>query len=479
MRWLIAVLFLVSININAQVIAFDRILSQPVYINDPGPSGISQLVNTLKKDGSNIFTIQSNNAYNTNQHFDDLLHYIFVFTPTIHRAYSKYELQNIHTLVKNGAHIIVVAEHDNYYYNADNLNRICEPYGIKINCNSIKADNTLEGAWPIGKSEKYGLNNIRFYLPASLQCADNVERIATIDTSVVCASVKAEKGRITVLGDYEMLWNMTPSEGINYGDNKDFLRKLFHIEPDKNMYYGQIPDYINSLKNEIDSINPRRFLIAENIINPKEITKNDIVFFIRPTTYLNWPDSIFKRIGKAVIIGSEYSNYFTMLQNEGGQNILDALGYKHEELPINIIAKHFGLRFSESVINSGGLNNIVLQNNPQCCTHLIGEDSNNFYEASSLITQISSTDKSFTTVFKTKGQYRELYYYGPLGFNIDLGPDSIIPMPNSPAVMGAPLCLYNKRVFAVSYNYLWDQLLTPSDNEGIMRKAFTQWLKLK
>ena len=155
------------------------------------------------------------------------------------------------------------------------------------------------------------------------------------------------------------------------------------------------------------------------------------------------------------------------------------IGYKHQELPINIIAKHFGLQFSESVINSGGLNNIVLQSNPPCCTHPTGEDSNDFYEASSLITKTSSTDKSFSTVFKTKGQYKELYYYGPLGFNAEIGPDSIIPMHNSTIITDAPLCLFNKRVFAVSYNYLWDQLLTPSDNKMIMRSAFTQWLNLK
>ena len=475
-------LLLIFVKVNAQVVAFDRILSQPVYINDPGPSGISQLATTLQNNGINVFTLQSSSGYNTLATCgDNLSHYVFVFTPTIHRAYPNYILQDITYLIKNGAHIIVVAEHENYYYNADNLNKICEPYGIHINNNAIKKCDApdFECAWPVGKSEKYGLNNIRFYLPASLQCANGVEKIASIDTAVICASVKVGNGRVTVLGDYEMLWNMTPTHGINYGDNKAFMSKLFYVAPDTSAAFGTLPWRMQNLKKDTDSGGPGRFLIAEDIANPAEITKSDVVFFIKPTTYLTWPDSAFKKIGKAVIVGGEYSNYFTLLEKEGGINILSTLGYTHQDLPINKIAAHFGLEFSESVINAGGINNISDSINPICCTHPIGEDSNNFFEAGSFITKTTPDDNSFTTVFKTVGSYKELYYYGPLGFDLALGPDSIITMPNGATLTNAPLCLYNKRVFAVSYNYLWDQLLSPTSNDMPMQKAFVKWLGLR
>ncbi len=477
MRWLwLIFISLFSVAAKGQVIVFDRTLSQPVYINDPGPSGISQLVDTLKGNGIIVSTIQNPAIYDryfctNNVNFDHLL---FVLTPPIHRAYTQSELDNFNCMLRIGAHILIVAEHDNYYYNADNLNKICEPYGIKINNSSVKKDKTLQGAWPIGSSKKYGLNNIKFYLPAPLTCVKNAEVIATIDTSIVCASVSAGKGKITVLGDYEMLWNMTATEGIAYGDNMAFLTKLFHLPVDTTTYYATTEDIILTLKQRVDSTFKGRFLIAENIKNPNEVTEHDVVFFITPTKNLNWPDSIYKRIKKAVIVGGEYGNYLKIVENEGGDEVLKELKYNPAPLPINTIASHFNLHFSESVLNSGGLNNIKISSNPYCCLKAIEEYHNNRKESGSLIT---TSNGNFTTVYATNGKYAEQLYYGYLAFNESLGNDSIMPLPNQD-IANAPLCLYDKRAFVISVPFIWNDLLSGTNNEYLL-KAFNEWLQLK
>jgi hypothetical protein len=480
MRYLFTLALFITLSIKGQIVCFDRTLSQPVYINDAGPSGISQLSTELKNNGAELVTtIQNSQRLNVlTSNGTDYTSLTYVLTPTIHRYYSNDLINYYKGLIFKGAHVVIIAEHENYYFNADNFNRLCQPYGITINKDAIKKGDSVESGWVVGKSDKYNLNNLCFYLPASLKCDSNVEHIATVDSNVVCASVKAGKGRITVLGDYEMLWNMTPTHGINYGDNKAFLTSL--LSPPNNVYAGYTPNtqFVQWLKTATDSLGPYKFLLAEEVTNPAKLGKNDVVFFLYPTTYLNWPDSVFKRIHKAVIVGGEYSDYFKLLQDAGGINILNSLGYKREEMPINSIAKHFGLEFSQSVVNAGGQNDAKLQLSPFCCGDIneFQNYNNNKVESAGYLTL---KDKGFTTLYSATG--KELYYYGYLGYDETLGPDKTVPVPPwTTTLTNVPVCAYNKKVFAISAPVLWDYATSSIDRkDNTMTAAFKKWLKLK
>lgn len=479
MKYIFTLALFITLSAKGQIVCFDRLLSQPVYLQDAGPSGMSQLSAELKNNGTELVTtIQNPQRLNVlTSNGTNYTSLTYVLTPTIHRYYSNDLINYYKGMILNGAHVVIIAEHENYYFNTDNLNRICQPYGITINNNAVKKGASVESGWVIGKSDKYNLNNLRFYLPASLHCDSNVERIATVDTNVICASVKAGKGRITVLADYEMLWNMTPTEGINYGDNKTFLTTL--LSPPNNTQTGftQNNQYVQWLKSTTDSLGPYKFLLAEDVANPAKLDRNDVVFFLYPTTYLNWPDSVFKRINKAVIVGGEYSDYFKLLQDAGGIAILNSLGYKKEEMPINSIAKHFGLEFSQSVVNAGGQNEAKLTTTPWCCDSENGFKSycNNLIESGSYLTL---KDKGFTTVYSATG--KELYYYGYLGFDETLGADKIIPIPPwTTTLTNVPVCAYNKKVFAISAPVLWDYLTANEGKGNTMTTTFKKWLKMK
>ncbi|UPT67462.1 MAG: hypothetical protein M0D57_01915 [Sphingobacteriales bacterium JAD_PAG50586_3] len=480
MRYLFTLALFITLGVNAQIVCFDRILSQPVYVHDAGPSGISQLSNELQKNGAELVTTIQNwqrlNVLTANG--SDYSGVVYVITPSIHRMYSNDIVNHYKGLINKGAHLVVIAEHENYYFNADNLNRLCQPYGITINNNAVKKGDSVESGWVVGKSDKYSLNNLCFYLPASLQCDSNVEHVATVDTNVICASVKAGKGRITVLGDYEMLWNMTPTQGINYGDNKAFLTNLLTPEDNPVQNYTPTSQFVQWLKASTDSLGPYKFWLAEDVTNPAKLGKNDVVFFIYPTTYLTWPDSVFKQIGKAVIVGGEYSDYFKLLQDAGGINILNSLGYKREEMPINSIAKHYGVTFSQSVVNGGGGENEAnLKITTPCCGSEDGFKSynNNMVESAGYLT-IKTT--GFTTPYTATGN--ELYYYGYLGFDETLGPDKIVPVPpGTTKLTNVLVCVYNKNVFAISAPVLWDYLTSIDKKDNTMVAAFKKWLKMK
>ena len=480
MRYLFTLALLITLNLQGQIVCFDRTLSQPVYIHDAGPSGISQLSNELRKNSAELVTTIQNFQYLSvlTANGTDYTGVVYVLTPTIHRKYKYESVNYFKSLIAQGAHLVIIAEHENFYFNADHFNQICQPYGITINKDAVKKGDSVESGWVIGKSDKYNLNNLCFYLPASLQCDSNVERIAKVDDKIICASVKAGKGRLTVLGDYEMLWNMTPTHGINYGDNKAFLTNLLSPPQNTPIGYTQTAQFVHWLKDRTDSLGHYKFSVAEEVTNPAKLGKNDVVFFIYPTTYLNWPDSVFKKIGKAVIVGGEYSDYFKLLQDAGGINILNSLGYVRQEMPINAIAKQYGVTFSQSVVNAGGSeNNAQLKITTPCCGSEEGfkSYSNNIVESGGYLT-IKTT--GFATPFTATGN--ELYYYGYLGYDETLGPDKMIPLPpGTTKLTNVLICVYNKNVFAISAPVLWDYLISIERKDNTMVAAFKKWLKMK
>jgi hypothetical protein len=476
MRWLAAALVLVSININAQLVLFDRTLSQPVYLYDASPSGISTLVDNLKSKGYSTGLSELNPDYYGLFDRDDFSHFSLVVTTPIYRSFPKATPESFKNYLEKGGHLILVAEHDNYYFNADNLNKICEPYGIKINNNAIKkcSGSDFECAWPKGKSTKYKLNNLRFYLPASLQCKAGVDIIATVDTAIVCASVNVGKGRLTVLGDYEMLWNMTPGHGINYGDNLQFLSDLIQpvIKGQKDtlvsfesfeMFQYEFPEYGGRFVNSAT-------------VDPNKIKPNDIVIFMRPVKELNWPDSIFNKIKKAIIVGDENSNYFKMLNDEGGINVLNALGYKHAELPINSIAKHFGIQFSESIVCTGYINDVDIETNPTNVNSKLGTIETYKHSAASAIT---TTNKKYTVFYKAEKGSKELPYHGVLGFDSTLPSDTLLLFPNAKAADGAIIGYYDKRVWAVSKFELWGRAAYEDTMYNYDYHKLLDWLKME
>lgn len=490
MRWYRLFVLLIPFYTFAQqpVFIIDHSQGQPVYPYDAGPSGLSLFVNKVVKPGYRfIFLDGSADTLSGLEKLDFLQNPIILIPPTIHRAFAQsgdnHGFYEWDYYLSMGAHLVFVAEHEDFYYNATNINAITDKYGLHVNATAVMSKNgepgSLAAAWPVGKSARLGIDSIRFYLPASLKCNDKATVWATIDTSVVCATVQAGKGSITIVADYEMLWNMTPGHGIQYGNNIRFFSRLFAqlvkpVAPTPNASLNPV------YKPLADIMAAKGFeLVPYQNLDIAHIKPNQVVLFDKPTEYLNWPDTAYKSIKKALIIGDAQSNYLKVLEQEGGAKVLQVLGYTPTPLPINAIAAHFELSFADVIATTGGLNNPQLSIcydsagcrllTPQFKINATSPIHKEFYERRPL----------GLILYTTAANARLIDYNAPLGFDISLGPDTILP-PVVGKTVDTPrsdgIIAYCKRdVFAISGNEMYYRLFQA--RSSLLRDRLIEWLR--
>lgn len=471
-------------------IMIDHSQCQPVYPYDAGPSGVSYFVDKVIRPNYLFFDFDLADFEGGNIFDEDKLqNTIIVVPPTIHKKFTTIKIKKptdtefkdvllYDYWLEHGANIVFIAEHENYYFNATNINSVTEKYGIHVNSNAVKQGADITGNWPMGQSKWFGIDSLKFYLPASLKCAADAQVWATIDTAVVCASVAAGKGTVTVITDYELFWNMTPEHGIHYGNNARFLSTIFNElleKADSAELVDYNPSFIYSYYNEDEAFLGYKFVDYKQV-DPTHINPKDIVVFDRPIEYINWPDSVFNKIKKALIICDANSNYFGMLQKEGGQGVLDVLGYKHQRLPINLIARQFGIQFSESIVCDGNINDMHLPLKGVGLMHRICEYPSYKYTGSSMILPLTVGNKvNGKIIARADSGSVEIDYNSPLGFDESLGPDTTLRISNAKPATGAIMAYSDKRVFAISGRELKYQLFQADYSS--LRQEFIKWLK--
>jgi hypothetical protein len=150
--------------------------------------------------------------------------------------YSPAAINAIHAFLDSGGGVLLISEHDNIYRNADIQNTVTETFGISVlSFHANEKSTTRWGGWPICRSALLDADNICFYWPAPLRVIPPAEELALIkrpanpDHAVVAALNRSRKGAFAVIGDFEVIWNMTAGNGIDYGDNSQFILKLIRL----------------------------------------------------------------------------------------------------------------------------------------------------------------------------------------------------------------------------------------------------------
>lgn len=236
MRGLVAICFVLMVRIAAgQTLIIDRSKNQPVFPYDKGFAGISIFVDTLVKEG---YKIQVNykpldKLLPTYMEFQNS---ILLLTPTVFSPFSPAEVSEIRSYVAKGGKLLIVAEHENFFDHGLNFNQLLRgtPFTIQYNAIRVPSGNFIEAGWPTVTSAKIS-GNFRYFLPAGILTTDSSKCLcitqpdATPAQSCVTGLTDFGYGKIALITDYELFWNMTPTTGIRHADNLKLCTQIIHL----------------------------------------------------------------------------------------------------------------------------------------------------------------------------------------------------------------------------------------------------------
>lgn len=456
MRWLWLILF--SISVKAQqpfTIIVDQTLGQPVYPFDEGPSGFYNMLSLLEAAENRVIPIvdKLDSAIASPQNK------ILILTPTINRSYKPETIKNIQQFVKNGGNLLVFTEHENYYNNSIELNRITEEFGIKTMPDGYKKGPELKDVWLKAKCPKYKLNDVIFYFAATLQLSKNAQKLASIDTATVAATATYGLGKVAVLSDYEMAWNFAtndkPSNGL-------FLMALFKdfFKCDYTLWQYVMWDYvIPNKKNNSTIICEGNTALYPTIgtlglANPKPNDTLMIYCFGSKDLFFSAKDTT----AKYLLIADGSSNFWLPIQTMGGQYILDELKYEEKETNTNKAAAQFGLHFGQKTLVDTCINSYKITLQPG-------------NQKASCVGYIDTLQTGHFTVVYTANATA-------VDYNAPLGGEEYSPnycYANIANKQQYIVALYNKRVFAIADMELFQNI----KSNPYLLKAFQDWINLR
>lgn len=462
MRWLWLLLFSFSLNAqNTYTILIDQTLSQPVYPFDEGPSGMASFTAMFEADDFWVMPVSKN----LDSAIANPLNKLLVLTPTIFRSYKEETVKNIHTFVSNGGRLLVFSEHDNYYNNATELNRITTEFGITTLPNAYKKGSNIDDAWVKASCPKYSLKDIVFYLPAPLKLSKSATILAKADTAVVAATSVYGKGKVVVVSDYELVWNFALEKNKS---NKAFIEKIVLY------FFGEMPtlhdpaivsDITIGMRDSAQAEHYVTYAGREHFYNldidtyGARLPEHTTIAYYNPDRYRLAPHTNDSTV-KTILYYDGSSNYMHMVADNNGQGILDALGYKATEPNINTVAKQFGLRFALQTLTDSCINyyTITLQPTGQQAT---------------CVSYIDTLESKHFTVFYT-ADATALDYNAPLGDDA-YGANACIPISDYYQKGNHIIGLYNKYVFAIAdMEVFWGI----KDN-AYLKSVFKKWLELR
>ncbi len=216
-------------------VVFDQSQEQVYSPFDVGYSGMSRLTRALRYDGARVrLSSQSLETFLPTFHGLDR---VLVLGVAMERTWRPAELAAIHAFLRAGGGVLVVVEHDDLFHNATFQNQLTTAYGISTLPELALAQATQPApGWPTCGADRFGLEEIVLYGPAPLALETPAEELAVVSHPerpehrvVAAANLHIGAGRMVVLGDAEVLWNMTPVSGIRQGDNPNFVIGVFRL----------------------------------------------------------------------------------------------------------------------------------------------------------------------------------------------------------------------------------------------------------
>jgi hypothetical protein len=320
---------------------------------------------------------------------------ILVLGVAIYRKYSQEDLRAIKDFIQTGGGVLVIVEHDDLFKNQTFQNELISQFGIRALPSQALGEGKKweENIWPIGYSPVFNLNQIQTFLPAPLKLSKKVRPLLFLkkprnkEENIVAAWAQYRKGNIIVLGDQEILWNMTSTSGVRKGQNKKFLTQILNILhsekrptsiPHKENFlttgknalfytdsFSQGPEKsLSGLSSMADELRQMGYSIHSGG-NGLNFTKFDLVIVAIPLTILKRPNELSKA-KKLILITDGQSDILS--KDEKLREIFEkSLGLKinfmEYDNPINSIIKNSGLEFFKGTLTAKGVNHFFVTSN--------------------------------------------------------------------------------------------------------------------
>ena len=245
----------------------------------------------------------------------------------------------------------------------------------------------------MGYSPFFNLKQIQTYLPAPLKLSKEVKPLLFLkrpknkEENIVAAWAQHEKGNIIVLGDQEILWNMSPNSGIRAAQNTVFLTLILNkllseknpkLIPHKdNIFtsgknvlfytdsYAQGPEKsLSGLSSMADELRKMGYSIHTGG-NDEDFAKFDLIIVAVPLTVLKRPEELIKA-KKLVLISdgqSDILNNDEKLQEMLKKDLGLKINITEYVNPINPLIRNSGLEFFKGTLTAKGVNHFFVNSN--------------------------------------------------------------------------------------------------------------------
>lgn len=219
----VLILFISHYSASAQQIVFDISKNQPLYLHDDGYAGSSIFAQSLMRGNYRVSLNQLPLDKFLGANKPDLL----VLTPTVFQFHNDQEVLAVRNYVQSGGNLLVFAEHENFFRSSENLNKFLDESGIKINYDKAeqsKFNHFAEQFRVRAINEFAPADSVIFFFPATLELKDSIySKAKTADRKHLAAIAPFGAGKVGVITDFEIIWNMTSKTGYRYGQNKKFV----------------------------------------------------------------------------------------------------------------------------------------------------------------------------------------------------------------------------------------------------------------
>lgn len=234
-----------NLEIDYEVI-FDQSNEQVYSPFDEDFSGMSILCNLLRKNG-----------FNVSLNFTPLKIILKNITPkgkilflgaAMYRRYSYDDLNAIDIFLKKGGAALVIGEHNNVFCLNDMQNDLLEKYNIKILDAAAESASFsfINRIWPLCSSDALKIDSVTVYFPAPLKLSEQsiplleIKNYAVSSKKIIAAYSPVGNGKIAVIGDAEIFWNMIEGFGISNKNNSKFVINFFKFLSDFNQKQKKI-----------------------------------------------------------------------------------------------------------------------------------------------------------------------------------------------------------------------------------------------
>lgn len=160
---------------------------------------------------------------------------LFVLGLSILPRYPKSLPRLLTDYVKRGGNVLLLSEHDNLFRNAENQNKLSQPFGIQTLPTGVftTRKDTGNPVWIWSTAPRLRVSKFQFYYAAPLKLQGAAKPLVLAQQPkrwkhrVLGAISRLGQGRFVALGDAEIFWDGNPKMGLSHANNLLFVQKLF------------------------------------------------------------------------------------------------------------------------------------------------------------------------------------------------------------------------------------------------------------